>query len=75
MRAVISLSSLAGRKFLDVVVVRALVQALMTHKSCPVGMRNANLSNHLKSPKERMGKFVVYELFILIFWFEFEPIF
>ena len=63
----ISLSSLAGRKFLDVVVVHALVRALMTRKSYAVGMRNANLRNHLKSPKERMGELVVYELFILIF--------
>ena len=29
---------------------RAQVRALMTQKSCAVGMRNAKLGNHLKFP-------------------------
>ena len=44
-RTFISLSSLAWRKFVRA---RANLRALMTQKSCAVGMRNAILRNHLK---------------------------
>ena len=46
---------------------RALMCALMTQKSCAVGMRNAKLGNHLKRRDKSVGN-ITPKQFVEFWW-------
>ena len=46
------------KNFLCLVRARAHLRALMTQKSCAVGMRNAKLGNHLKWEKKKSWRVI-----------------